>query len=113
MPEWLDLTPTIRLAWIEAAKAIWETREELTFVSANPLPEKRDKPVFVGRSVYYVHPIMPVVLLATVVCLHPDGAVNLEIHPDGETLKGHSYIEVRVPHDSQKLPGTWHHLPQF
>jgi len=72
-----------------------------------------DKPVFKGRSMYYVHPVTGAELLATVVYVYDNSTVNLEIHPDGETIQGSTYLQKKVPHDDQGLRGTWHHLPSF
>jgi hypothetical protein len=72
-----------------------------------------DKPLFKGRSVYYVHHPTGAELLATVVYVYDNGAVNLEVHPDGVNVVGPTFLMLKVPHDDQALRGTWHHLPSF
>jgi hypothetical protein len=72
-----------------------------------------DKPVFKGRSVYYIHPAHGAELLATVVYVYDNGTVNLEVHPDGVNVLGQPFIMLKVPYDDQHLRGTWHHLPSF
>lgn len=71
-----------------------------------------DKPVFKGRSVYYMHHSRAE-LLATVVYVYDDGTVNLEVHPDGVNVMGPTFIMLKVSHDDRALLGTWHHLPNF